>query len=97
MGSRLARRRPYQDALRPMVRAERFEVSREDDGDGGEAAMHPEYNNSLYETGTDSRRHNQQLSVVKPKAKPATRQGLAASAPRSGVFRRVVFVVSTSA
>ncbi|KAG6290216.1 hypothetical protein E4U09_004527 [Claviceps aff. purpurea] len=66
-----------------MVRAERFEVSREDDGDGGEAAMHAEYNNPLYETGTDSRRHNQQLSVVKPKAKPATRQGLAASAPRS--------------
>ncbi|KAG6121612.1 hypothetical protein E4U13_004348 [Claviceps humidiphila] len=66
-----------------MVRAKRLEVSR-DDGGGGEAAMHAEYNNPLYEIGTDSRRHNQQLSVVKPNAKPATRQGLAASAPRSG-------------
>lgn len=81
--SRPERRRPDQDALRSMVRAKRLEVSR-DDGGGGEAAMHAEYNNPLYETGTDSRRHNQQLSVVKPNAKPATRQGLAASAPRSG-------------
>ncbi|KAG6054552.1 hypothetical protein E4U17_003677 [Claviceps sp. LM77 group G4] len=84
MGSRLARRRPDQDVLCPMITADRFEVSREDDDDGGEAAMHAEYNNPPYETGTDSRRHNQQLSVEKPKAKPATRQGLAASAPRSG-------------
>ncbi|KAG5986742.1 hypothetical protein E4U52_008309 [Claviceps spartinae] len=64
---------PGSRALRPMVRARRLEVSR-DEGGGGEAAMYAEYNNELYETGTDSRRHNQQLSVVKPNAKPATRQ-----------------------